>query len=868
MNPIKKNPGENKNVGVDYMSFVQKLSQQIIYRVVERQRTEQLQDVARRITTRRLQERRGAIDPDGDPYETMSKIFRKHTGKSIRVRMFADDSIVFDDVYEVPETGFNRWFKNVVYDFTNGGSDDFSLRTSGAQRARVVVSKGVKVDGKIFNQYFAEGATNCVLKPIKSWVQERLDNVKSSTTKSKWKTKLKKVDFFETKYPDGIPENAMHEICDYFNIDITIDLPLADEFLKWKYKSKALAHFKYLNTKLNHAEHLTDKGKIIEVSQEEINAVPENYEFYMYKRSKDGDYTRVLTIDGTYVVRDEYRDVIDAFEKQYDFTRYRIDHQKESSVSSFVRNGTHFNNTVIFKDYDDDVEIEHIDMTKAYSQFKKFSGYEGFLGKITDFRKCDRIVAIGVYRITNIRGLPDWLVEMGCYVDMNVYPSVELKWLKRVLGVDFDIVEGAWGTRFDFDFPQQMLDTKYYANWVGQAHQLNTEHKFYMRKTDIEYVENWASHTGSKIMEYDDEVCITYEKDSAPHMTHIAGFITAYQRLNLYEQLMKMDMSKIIRITTDDIYYESHEFEMNQIFKHKINKMPPGHPSPSFLSNIREFQIVVENQERDHYLKEAFKGAGGNGKTHYNMTDKGLVNVLYVAPSYKLCSAMKHYGKDVAVLYRLLDDDRFGLSRRYNTFIIDEMSMMTETQKEKIFEDFADCKLIFCGDPDCQLPPVSGEQMTMNGFDNVCEMKKNYRFTCDKHKELCLAVRKLMDSGDPNSFIFENYTHVKREDMVYDPTKDIILCSTNKFGDEWVEKYGKGKWRILENTRKCNNGDIVLGDEPEWKCEARHGFTIHSVQGETFDGTIFIDKRRWFDPTMGYTAISRARRYDQVKIIV
>ena len=52
------------------------------------------------------------------------------------------------------------------------------------------------------------------------------------------------------------------------------------------------------------------------------------------------------------------------------------------------------------------------------------------------------------------------------------------------------------------------------------------------------------------------------------------------------------------------------------------------------------------------------------------------------------------------------------------------------------------------------------------------------------------------------------------------------------------------------------------------KSEPRHGFTIHSVQGETFEEIIYIDSRNLFDPRMGYTAISRARRWEQIKIIV
>ena len=840
----------------------------IMNRVVDHQTQERLQDIARRITTRRLQMKRGRINPDGDVYDTLNRLIPKYKGKSIRVRMYADGQVVLDTVYNVPTKGFRKWFKQALFDFTEGDSDEWRLKTAGSQTANIIITEGVLIEPQLVPQAFAEGATNCVLKPIKKWIESRLDNVKSAKSKANWTSKLNKIDYYEKEFPTGIPEEQMNEICDYFKIDITIDLPLTEEFMKWRYRTKSLAHFKYLNTRLNHAEHLTDKGTIHELSQEELNELPNKYDFYMYRKSKDGDYHKIITIDGTYVLRDEYTEAVNEFEHSYDMKRYRLDHIKWSGASTFVREGTHFNGTVWVGDQD--IETEHIDMKKAYSQFNKCPAYAGFLGKITDYRQCDKIEGIGFYRVGKFNGLPDWLVRMKCYYDMNVYTSVELEWLKG-LGVEYTVVEGAWGSRCDFDFSQEFIDQKYYRKWVGQCYQLNTEHSFYIKKTDLEFIENWTSYCKCEFYDYGDEVRVTYPKERAYHLSHIAGFITAYQRMNLFEQIQLMDFDKIVRVTTDDIYFEPHNFEHLDIFRHKFSSMPPTYPPEHFLSNVVEWEDrpITEITPRKHYWKEAFKGAGGNGKTHYNMTDKGLVGVLYVAPSYKLCSAMKSYGYDTAVLARLLDDKIYELSKGHNVIIIDEMSMITNEQRDKIIMDYPDCKLIFCGDPDAQLPPVSGEQMTLDVFDNVHEMNKNYRFTCEKHLELCMKVRKLIEEEeDANEFIFDNYEHITAEQMTYNPETDIILCSTNTNGGCWLTKYGENKWRVLENTRLCCNGDIVLGDKPKFKCEPRHGFTIHSVQGETFEGTIYIDSRRWFDNTMGYTAISRARRYDQIKIIV
>ena len=41
-------------------------------------------------------------------------------------------------------------------------------------------------------------------------------------------------------------------------------------------------------------------------------------------------------------------------------------------------------------------------MTKAYTQFKHSKYYSGFMGKITDFRKCDNYKQKGLYHIINL----------------------------------------------------------------------------------------------------------------------------------------------------------------------------------------------------------------------------------------------------------------------------------------------------------------------------------------------------------------------------------------------------------------------------------------------------------------------------------
>ncbi len=81
-------------------------------------------------------------------------------------------------------------------------------------------------------------------------------------------------------------------------------------------------------------------------------------------------------------------------------------------------------------------------------------------------------------------------------------------------------------------------------------------------------------------------------------------------------------------------------------------------------------------------------------------------------------------------------------------------------------------------------------------------------------------------------------------------------------------KFSEEKFYITDNTTLHQNGEIVIGEKPEkCGCEIRHCFTAHSIQGETAEYNLFIDASSMFDSRMFYTAISRARRLDQIFIV-
>ena len=85
-----------------------------------------------------------------------------------------------------------------------------------------------------------------------------------------------------------------------------------------------------------------------------------------------------------------------------------------------------------------------------------------------------------------------------------------------------------------------------------------------------------------------------------------------------------------------------------------------------------------------------------------------------------------------------------------------------------------------------------------------------------------------------------------------------------------------GNWRkylVVKNVRgvdgeELHNGDIVISDKEVRGSEERYAFTVHQTQGETIEEDIYIDMDNLFDPCrMLYTAISRAKRIDQIHLV-
>lgn len=856
--------------------------------------------------------------------------------------------------------GPNFWKNNKTLFQVDSESMIWNYSLAQGQIVNFIFTKETLLPNKYYEQAYLAGVTHCFLTSILDWAtttwcmakskstqkryQSIINKINGKASKDKKKRTDNKIGYLE-KFKAGIPESKIGELCEDLQIAVEIEQPFCNNTLfEYESNKKPLKKFKFINSRIDHVEYgyksinIDNIYKDFEPTQfgtraemlDKMKELEDNKELAIYQKDNHG-IRSIRTLTEYFTMANEYGECVKDFEKETGLRWCSIDALKYPLLQRFIDMGTHFNGTIDYMDTSKFKEhipksINHIDMKKAYTQFKQSKFYCGFMGKITDFRKVDNYKENGLYYIYDLdfSNAQKKFIELNdklvWFENDNIYTKAELDALES-FGVTFKVKYGAMGIKYDFDFNDDMINTKevithnenefeisYYAKWCGMNCRINESKSFYM-KGSKEYFQNLNTDADIYFCN-DGEARITYPTKYQYNKKHITAQITAYQRLNMLEQLYEMDLDKIVRVCVDGIYFKNHDFKIRDEFSYKTKMTFGNDPCNSYLSNLignewpeDVFQDIAE--PREFYGSELFDSAGGNGKTYYNLIkEMGFINPVYVPHSHKLASAMiNEYKKETGKKLTVSNHTRFltepfsitqGEIMKYNVNIIDECSMLTEHQKQYIIKKSMG-KVIFCGDLKCQAKPVTNidmmdklnkkypdgipkifiTQMNQKGFDNIDKklVNVNYRFKDDKIKKVIDYVRKNIN----NKINYRKLgLQLVNKDQVDYNKEDIILVSrganrnvTSNLNNEWTEKFKEiKKYKVLDNTRDYKNGDIIYEKVKGIKQELRHGYTIHSVQGETFKNKIFIDLRHMNDNRLFYTAISRANYWEQIFLII
>tara|TARA_R100001015_G_C4632706_1_gene196617 strand:+ start:1551 stop:4271 length:2721 start_codon:yes stop_codon:yes gene_type:complete len=823
----------------------------------------------------------------GDKYAY--DIIKTYKGQTVKLaKKYISDNIVYEgeEIIYLDSKGLSQ-----AYMFLRISSEEhlfspFNNNLSPNQQAQLLILSLDKVDAENVEQYFLDGISHCVFTPIKNWALDKKDNCNNNNTVKKYNSILNKIDKYENIYNKGVPEKDLTDIANDLQISIEIDLPSTlksdTRFLSFDSQKKPLKKFKYLNTRLNHIElnEINNLSNYIEVNQKELDDIYyKNYDkFIMYKKNRER-LTQVITVDGVYICSNsKYKEAVEDLTYKLDCCRIEYNSNKDLSDYIFDNLNNPYMKSFIDIEFDDEIKpvynFNHIDIKKAYATCDQCDYYKGYLGKITDFRECNKIMGIGIYTITNIECNIDIINELEYLFDGNAYPSPELEYFKS-LGIKFNIIGGCWGDCIKFTIPDIMYEkiegVKHYCRWYGCLMKLDKVNRYQFTCKDIELAQLNAFNNEDITIRSNGykEAIIEYPKKYIYHQAHIASFIHGYTRITMIQQLLKFkNINQIKVVNVDGIYYEG-EVDIMDRFSNKEQK------DLKYINNDGTYGCSCENiiefpKFRNNNKIEVHLGCGGSGKTHYNLMDSGFINKLYVAPSWKLAKEKQlEYNINSAVFQRLLTDDPEIWKKYYNLYnviIIDEISMMTDKEKEKIINRFDRHKIIFCGDVGFQLPPIEGVEFKINNKYPIINHTKNYRCKCPKLLNILNNMRKEISKG---SWFYDikklGLPIIKLKDLDYKP-QDLIISKTNSRKDLITATFKDlEKYVVLANYNKYTNTQILLEKPPKGiRHELRHGYTIYSCQGETAKNKLFIDVKNLKDIKTIYTALSRAKYLSQI----
>jgi len=764
------------------------------------------------------------------------------------------------------------------------------------QDKKAYISRAEPITSRQITQSYLKAVVgHCVFDEVEFQLKLRIKDEKTSKHNAAAANKLDKL---KKRYKDGVPDDKLQSVADALELQMTIKDPFG-KVLKVVKCEHPKIYIEFWNGRRDHLEASRgDKIEMIE-TQEEINQIKKDKEeageMVLYKELKTGPF-KLMTPSGTYMLKNSYQDAFREHEQQ--MIGCRLD--ASLPVSKFIEAGCRQTASIRFGDS----YTGYIDQRKSYTQFKICDYYEGFLGKVTDFRKASKIEGIGYYLVGNLDfkyatpKLKAIQAKFKWFSSNSVMFSPILKMLRQN-HVKFEIVAGCWGSKIEFEFGPDMMvkdvdadgETKVarYSRWVGCASRMSEEETL-----SLLCCKDFASHVSNDLVSTWDAGVATFRvPKKCQHLAHVAGAVYAYQQLNLLQQIFKMDIKKLVEVRVDGIKFMDHEFELRPTFRHipkeewmletrdgfdvettTLKCKPLCEPAMFFIAGARKWSGPIPDAgKRNHDMIELWTGAGGCGKTHVNLTDTGLVGLLYVAPSHKLERAKaSEYGIPCEVMANILgtciagkvNEHKIASYRRaYNVMILDEASMISVEVKNRLCKIYPNTKLIFCGDIGFQLPPIQGTELRRTQFENEYKMEGNRRCKCPKLAAWLKSLRDAIAGNLPPEGID---LPPAVEISGYDYKNDMILAATHETKNRYENMDGK-KYRVIKNSDVHSNGDIIFEDIGPKKCVLQHAFTTHSVQGETVTGKLFIHQECLGELRMLYTAISRAQYASQIVII-
>ena len=765
---------------------------------------------------------------------------------------------------------------------------------------RCIALTDTKIPAIRLKQAFRDGFSHCVFQPIMSHITKAIETASTKDSKRKWANRLANMNDLEAIYKNGVPEDTMEEVCKSSGLKITIKNVIGNNVFVFNDKSRK-GQLVFTNTRANHIDvgflSLDDAG--IELTEDEMlvkwKYIEANYDFYMIQADlKNKLPYKLYTLDGVWCLKDNEKQYFDEMNKIADIHNCRFNATLYPDVNDFIKVGRLINSWNC--DLNEGEATGHIDMPKAYTQFKRCSMYSGFLGIIHQWRSgvfdLDFISKnIGIYRFKVTGGYNEYFDKVGmCAGKEYILPSVEILFYAKH-GLEVSINAGVWGSRMDFEFTPSMLEkgkdkVPRYSRWTG----LLASEK-YTKNYTFKCNQEWASHLkheiGNDNVYYwnDLNICsVRVPKKNVYTTHHITAFITSYVRIQMLEAMMKFKPDNLVRIVLDGLYFKGDIPSGLEWFSEK--KMKPCEFSDKwFIQNT----IDIDWTDTVVNGNTLITGQGGAGKTHLILNDKGLNKnkMLFVSPMNLLGNNISEkYKVRSTTIHKLLGkgtlDKKCRPWKEENgdpaVIVIDEITQIEGEWIDEAITMYNKSLFVLLGDINSKGQWFQCRNGTPGKFSSMWKPKnvniihiEGDRRSLDKELvDLKINIRNKMcevftDGDDAELHLMKSWALNNLNCVdVFD------AVSMFKPGDAWIAGTHKTNEILLALgvvSGYYKKGGHVSFDEIEGYTK-RGSFTTHSYQGQTIeDKKVFITIGDMFEYSMLYTAVSRVRHFNQLVFV-